>query len=76
MIYLGLKDIDLTKFSFGKNNVWHCEDFGMNKMWDRQRKEIFKALDLYFNTNSAHKRGRYLPSRAFDYGDRELCRIR
>ena len=54
MIYLGLKDIDLTKFSFGKNNVWHCEDFGMNKMWDRQKKGDFSKPWIFISTPTLH----------------------
>ncbi len=33
MIYLGLEGIDLKEHGFGKFNIWHLEDWDMNKMW-------------------------------------------
>lgn len=54
MIYLGLKDIDLEEFGFGRHNIWHCEDWDMNKMWRDMAKGDFKKPWIFISTPTLH----------------------
>lgn len=54
MIYLGLKNIDLEKFGFGRHNYWHCEDWDMNKMWDDMKNGDFKKPWIFISTPTLH----------------------
>lgn len=37
MVYLGLKDIDLEKYGFGKFNIWHFPEWGVNESWNKAK---------------------------------------
>ncbi len=54
MIYLGLKDIDLRDYGFGKFNIWHLEDWDMNSMWREQAKHNFEKPWFFMSTPSLH----------------------
>lgn len=54
MIYLGLKNIDLKQFGFGKHNIWHCEDWDMNKMWRDMANGDFKKPWIFISTPTLH----------------------
>lgn len=54
VIYLGLKDIDLRQFGFGGHNVWHLEDWDMNKMWKEQLGGNFSKPWFFISTPTLH----------------------
>ncbi len=54
MVYLGLKNIDLKKYGFGKHNIWHCEDFDMNKIWENQKNGNFEKPWVFISTPTLH----------------------
>src|SRR3989338_5345512 len=55
MIYLGLKDIDLIKYGFGKYNTWHLLQWDMNKMWKEQLEEHnFEKQWFFISTPTLH----------------------
>ncbi len=55
MIYLGLdNNIDLRDYGFGKFNIWHLEDWDMNKMWREQREMNFDKPWWFMSTPSLH----------------------
>lgn len=55
MIYLGLKDIDLKKYGFGKHNYWHMLDWDMNKIWKEQvENHNFDKPWFFISTPSLH----------------------
>ncbi len=54
MIYLGLKDIDLRKYGFGSFNIWHLEDWDMNKMWKEMGKVNFEKPWIFMSTPTLH----------------------
>ncbi|MCA9388806.1 NAD(P)/FAD-dependent oxidoreductase [Candidatus Berkelbacteria bacterium] len=54
MIYLGLKNIDLKKYGFGRHNIWHCENWDMNKMWHDQAVGNFEKPWIFISTPTLH----------------------
>ncbi len=54
MIYLGLKDIDLRQFGFGSFNIWHCEQWDMNKMWKEMGEVNFENPWIFLSTPTLH----------------------
>lgn len=54
MIYLGLKDIDLRDHDFGSFNIWHLEQWDMNKMWREQSEGNFEKPWIFMSTPSLH----------------------
>jgi phytoene dehydrogenase-like protein len=54
VVYLGLKDIDLRKYGFGKHNVWHLEQWDMNKIWKEQLAGDFSKPWFFISTPSLH----------------------
>ncbi len=54
VVYLGLKDIDLRKYGFGKHNVWHLEQWDMNQIWREQLKGDFSKPWFFISTPSLH----------------------
>jgi phytoene dehydrogenase-like protein len=54
MIYLGLQDIDLKKYGFGSFNIWHLEQWDMNKMWEEQGKGDFSNPWIFISTHTLH----------------------
>jgi len=54
MIYLGLKDIDLRQYGFGSFNIWHLEDWDMNKMWKEMGEVNFARPWIFMSTPTLH----------------------
>jgi phytoene dehydrogenase-like protein len=54
VIYLGLKDIDLKKYGFGKFNTWHLEQWDMNKNWKEQLAGDFSKPWIFISTPTLH----------------------
>lgn len=54
VIYLGLKDIDLKKYGFGKFNTWHMMQWDMNKIWKEQLAGDFKEPWIFMSTPTLH----------------------
>lgn len=55
MIYLGLDNkIDLRDYGFGKFNIWHLEQWDMNKMWREQKDLNFEKPWFFLSTPSLH----------------------
>jgi all-trans-retinol 13,14-reductase len=55
MVYLGLKDLDLKKYGFGKFNTWHMLQWDMNKIWKEQLEEhAFVKPWFFISTPSLH----------------------
>ncbi len=58
LVYLGLKDIDLTKYGFGKFNTWDLAQWDMNKMWDEQGPGDLSKPWIFISTPSLHTKDR------------------
>lgn len=54
IIYLGLKDIDLRDYGFGSYNIWHLEDWDMDKMCERQGNYNFDKPWFFLTTPTLH----------------------
>lgn len=55
MMYLGLDDkIDLRNHGFGKFNIWHLEQWDMNKMWREQTDMNMEKPWFFLSTPSLH----------------------
>lgn len=55
MLYIGLdNEIDLRDYGFGKWNIWHMEDWDMNKIWREQLKGNFDKPWWFMSTPSLH----------------------
>lgn len=54
VVYLGLKDIDLHSYGFGKHNIWHLEDWDMNKTWKEQLSGDFSKPWFFISTPTLH----------------------
>lgn len=55
VIYLGLKDIDLTKYGFGKHNIWHFDEWDVNTVFDAQLAPGFADPQwLFISTPTLH----------------------
>lgn len=54
MIYLGLKDIDLRDYGFGSFNIWHQEQWDMNKSWKEQLSDNFDNPWFFMSTPTLH----------------------
>jgi len=54
VIYLGLKDIDLRDYGFGSYNIWHLEQWDMNKMWKEMGELDFTAPWIFMSTPTLH----------------------
>jgi all-trans-retinol 13,14-reductase len=54
MVYLGLKDIDLRDHGYGSYNIWHLEQWGMNKMWKEQAEGNFDNPWIFMSTPTLH----------------------
>ncbi|MBI4836504.1 MAG: NAD(P)/FAD-dependent oxidoreductase [Candidatus Abawacabacteria bacterium] len=64
VIYLGLDDqIDLRNHGFGSFNIWHLEQWDMNKMWKEMGEVNFTAPWIFMSTPTLHtKEGGTTPS--------------
>ncbi len=56
MVYLGLKDINLTKYGFGRHNTWHLTQWDMNKMWQEQLAHNFANPWVFISTPTLHSK--------------------
>ncbi len=54
VVYLGLKNIDLKKLGFGSFNIWHLEQWDMNKTWKEQKSGNFDKPWFFISTASLH----------------------
>lgn len=55
VVYIGLKKgFDLKKYGFGKHNVWHLQDWDMNKVWKEQLNGNFDNAWFFISTASLH----------------------
>lgn len=54
MVYLGLKDIDLTEHGFGNFNTWHLSRWDMNAMWRDQAAGDFSEPWVFLSTPTLH----------------------
>ena len=54
IVYLGLKDIDLRKYGFGSFNIWHQEQWNMNKTWKEQLAGNFDHPWVFLSTPTLH----------------------
>lgn len=55
VVYIGLKDdIDLKDYGFGSYNIWHCEQWDMNKMWDDMGEVNFEKPWVFLSTPTLH----------------------
>ena len=54
VIYLGLKGIDLRDYGFGANNIWHLEQWDMNKMWKEMGEVNFSKPWIFMSTPTLH----------------------
>lgn len=54
ILYLGLKDIDLKKYGFGSFNIWHQEQWGMNKTWKELLAGDFSNPWVFLSTPTLH----------------------
>ena len=48
MIYLGLKGIDLEEYGFGNHNIWHLEQWDINKSWREIRENNYERPWMFF----------------------------
>ncbi len=51
-LYLGVEGIDLRDHGFGSFNIWHLEQWDMNKMWKEQMAGKFDNPWLFISTPS------------------------
>ncbi len=56
VVYLGLKDIDLTKYGFGRHNIWHMLQWDMNKTWREQLSGDFTKPWFFISTPTLHSK--------------------
>jgi all-trans-retinol 13,14-reductase len=54
VVYLGLKGIDLRDYGFGSFNIWHLEDWDMNKMWREMAQVNFEKPWMFLSTPTLH----------------------
>lgn len=54
VVYLGLKDIDLRDYGFGKFNTWHLLQWDMNKMWKEMGVCNFDKPWFFISTPTLH----------------------
>jgi all-trans-retinol 13,14-reductase len=54
MVYLGIKDLDLREHGFGSYNIWHLNQWDMNKMWKEQAEGNFENPWVFMSTPTLH----------------------
>jgi all-trans-retinol 13,14-reductase len=54
MIYLGVKGIDLRDYGFGNHNIWHLEQWDINKSWDEIKVNNYEKPWMFFSTPTLH----------------------
>lgn len=50
--YLGIEGLDLREFDFGNHNIWHLEQWDMNKTWREQMNGHYEHPWLFISTPS------------------------
>ncbi|MCA9794831.1 MAG: NAD(P)/FAD-dependent oxidoreductase [Candidatus Eremiobacteraeota bacterium] len=53
-VYLGLKDIDLRDYGFGRHNTWHLEQWDLNQTWDEAMRSDWSKPWMFMATPSLH----------------------
>lgn len=53
-IYLGLKDVDMKALGFGSFNIWHHEQWDINKSWKDQLSGDFSHPWIFLSTPTLH----------------------
>lgn len=56
MVYLGLKDIDLTKYGMTSGNIWHMEQWDMNQIWKDQANGDFSKPFFFVSMPTMHSK--------------------
>lgn len=54
LCYVGVKGIDLRDYGFGNFNIWHLEQWDMNKMFQEAMHGDFSAPWLFLSTPTLH----------------------
>ncbi|OHB25459.1 MAG: hypothetical protein A2542_00525, partial [Parcubacteria group bacterium RIFOXYD2_FULL_52_8] len=54
MIYLGLKDFDFAKYGLTNGNIWHMEQWDMNKIWKDQAAGDFSKPFFFISMPTHH----------------------
>lgn len=54
IIYLGIKDIDLRDYGFGNFNIWHLEQWDINKIWRESNQNIYENPWVFYSTPTLH----------------------
>jgi all-trans-retinol 13,14-reductase len=54
MIYLGIKGLDLRDYGFGNHNIWHLEQWDINKAWNEMRKQDYAQPWMFLSTPTLH----------------------
>ncbi|PIR45262.1 MAG: FAD-dependent oxidoreductase [Candidatus Vogelbacteria bacterium CG10_big_fil_rev_8_21_14_0_10_51_16] len=54
MVYLGLKDFDFEKYGLSNGNVWHMEQWDMNKIWKEQGAGDFSKPFFFISMPTHH----------------------
>lgn len=54
MVYLGVKGIDLREHGFGNHNIWHLEQWDLNKCWKESRANNYEKPWLFISTPTLH----------------------
>lgn len=54
VVYLGLKDIDLSQYGFGRHNLWHLGEWDMNASWKKQLSGDFSNPWFFISTPTLH----------------------
>lgn len=54
MIYLGIKGIDLRDYGFGNHNLWHLEQWDINKAWRELRNNDYDQPWIFLSTPTLH----------------------
>ncbi len=56
MVYLGVKDLDLKKLGLGSFNIWHMEQWDMNKIWREQSENNFSNPFFFLSLPTMHSK--------------------
>ncbi len=54
IIYLGIKGIDLRDYGFGDFNIWHMEQWDMNKIWKDINANNYDKPWVFYSTPTLH----------------------
>jgi all-trans-retinol 13,14-reductase len=54
IIYLGIKDIDLRDYGFGDFNIWHLQQWDLNKTWREIQSNNYDKPWIFYSTPTLH----------------------